>query len=62
MIILKIIISWQDGSDQSLKERYTTLRTDSLYSQETYEYTKRMITPVMASLAELIRSSPPVQR
>ena len=52
------ILICQDGSDQRLKERYSTLKGDSLYTRETYEYTKRTITPVMASLAELIRSSP----
>ena len=29
-----------------------------MYSRDTYEYTRRTMTPVMASLAELVRSTP----
>ena len=40
-----------------MKEKYKTLEQDSLYTKDTYEYTRRTMTPVMASLAELIRST-----
>ena len=46
------------GSDGTLLEKYQTLSKDSLYTKETYEYTKRTLTPIMASLAELIRATP----
>ena len=47
----------KDGSDKVLLEKYSTLCKDSLYTKDTYEYTKRTMTPIMASLAELIRST-----
>ena len=47
----------KQGDDQVLLDKYSTLCKDSLYSKETYEYTKRTMTPIMASLAELIRST-----
>ena len=52
------MIDTQDGSDEKLRENWSTLREDSLYSRDTYEYTRRTMTPVMASLAELVRSTP----
>ena len=48
----------KQGCDQVLLDKYSTMCKDSLYTKETYEYTKRTMTPVMASLAELIRSTP----
>ena len=39
----------------SVLEKYPYLREDSLYRESTEGFTKRTITPVMASLAELIR-------
>ena len=51
----KLNSTFQDGSDQRLRERWSTLEDDSLYTKDTYEYTRRTMTPVMASLAELIR-------
>ena len=39
-------------------ERYPYLREDSLYRGNTSDFTKRTITPVMASLAELLRNTP----
>ena len=38
-----------------MKDQYSTLTLDSLYTKDTYEYTRRTMTPVMACLAELIR-------
>ena len=47
----------KQGRDKTLLDKYTTLCKDSLYSEDTYENTRRTMTPVMASLAELIRST-----
>ena len=48
----------KSGSNQSLLEAYPYLAEDSLYRTDTSDFTKRTITPVMASLAELLRSTP----
>ena len=48
----------KSGSNQSLLEAYPYLAEDSLYRADTSDFTKRTITPVMASLAELLRSTP----
>ena len=48
----------KNGSNQSLLEAYPYLAEDSLYRADTSDFTKRTITPVMASLAELLRSTP----
>ncbi len=44
------------GSNAALLERYPYLSEDSLYRPSTEDFTKRTITPVMASLAELLRT------
>ena len=46
------------GDNKKLLERYPCLAEDSLYRESTEGFTKRTITPVMASLAELLRSTP----
>ena len=43
---------------QAILESYAYLKEDSLYRPSTSDFTKRAITPVMASLAELIRNTP----
>ena len=48
----------KNGSNQYLIDKYRLLAKDSLYRKDTYEFTNRTLTPVMASLAELIRSTP----
>ena len=48
----------KDGSDSNLLKQYNTLSEDPLYCKDTYEFTRRTMTPVMASLAELIRATP----
>jgi len=45
------------GSNDSLLNAYTYLAEDSLYRSDTSDFTKRTITPVMASLAELLRNT-----
>ena len=46
------------GEDKHLHEKYTTLSKDSVYTKENHEHIKRTMTPIMANLAELIRSTP----
>lgn len=46
------------GSNDWILERYPYLVEDSLYRPSTEGFTKRTITPVMASLAELLRKTP----
>ena len=46
------------GRVEALMEKYSLLAKDSLYRKDTYEFTNRTLTPIMASLAEVIRSSP----
>lgn len=46
------------GSNANMLESYPYLAEDSLYRESTEGFTKRTITPVMASLAELLRNSP----
>ena len=48
----------KDGNNERILDRYKYLSEDSLYRDNTHDFTKRTITPVMASLAELIRSTP----
>ena len=48
----------KEGNVQMLIEKYGLLAKDSLYRKDTYEFTNRTLTPIMASLAELIRSEP----
>ena len=48
----------KSGSNQNLLEAYPYLAEDSLYRTDTSDFTKRTITPVMASLAELLPSTP----
>jgi hypothetical protein len=45
------------GNNESILEKYKYLTEDSLYRENTSDFTKRTITPVMASLAELLRST-----
>ena len=45
----------KQGDNGKLLERYGCLAEDSLYRESTEGFTKRTITPVMASLAELLR-------
>lgn len=45
------------GSNDSLLNAYNYLAEDSLYRADTSDFTKRTITPVMASLAELLRNT-----
>ena len=45
----------KDGRNESLLTAYPYLAEDSLYRADTSDFTKRTITPVMASLAELLR-------
>ena len=64
----------KEGNCENLFERFPTLREDrykdskkssfgrilcSLYRSDTYEFTNRTFTPILASLAELIRFFPP---
>ena len=46
------------GNNERILDKYKYLSEDSLYRENTHDFTKRTITPVMASLAELIRSTP----
>ncbi len=46
-----------DECNAALLERYPYLSEDSLYRQSTEDFTKRTITPVMASLAEVLRKA-----
>lgn len=48
----------KDGDNENLLKSYTYLAEDSLYRADTSDFTKRTITPVMASLAELLRNTP----
>jgi len=48
----------KEGSNANMLEKYAYLNEDSLYRESTADFTKRTITPVMASLAELIRNTP----
>ena len=48
----------KEGSNQQMLEKYSYLNEDSLYRESTSDFTKRTITPVMASLAELLRNTP----
>lgn len=48
----------KEGNCANLLERFPALREDSLYRDDTYEFTNRTFTPILASLAELIRCSP----
>lgn len=48
----------KEGNCENLFERFPTLREDSLYRSDTYEFTNRTFTPILASLAELIRCTP----
>ena len=48
----------KDGNNERILDKYKYLSEDSLYRDNTHDFTKRTITPVMASLAELIRSTP----
>ena len=50
------------GSNDNLLNAYGYLAEDSLYRADTSDFTKRTITPVMASLAELLRSTPKYQQ
>ena len=45
------------GSNANMLEAYPYLTEDSLYRESTEGFTKRTITPVMASLAELLRNT-----
>ena len=45
------------GSNDNLLNAYAYLAEDSLYRSDTSDFTKRTITPVMASLAELLRNT-----
>ena len=45
------------GSNANILENYPYLTEDSLYRESTEGFTKRTITPVMASLAELLRNT-----
>jgi hypothetical protein len=47
----------KEGDNDDLLGRYTYLSEDSLYRSDTSDFTKRTITPVMASLAELLRNT-----
>ena len=48
----------KEGSNQRILEKYKYLTEDSLYRENSSDFTKRTITPVMASLAELLRNTP----
>ena len=48
----------KEGDNENLLKCYTYLAEDSLYRADTSDFTKRTITPVMASLAELLRNTP----
>ena len=50
------------GDNDNLLNAYGYLAEDSLYRADTSDFTKRTITPVMASLAELLRSTPKYQQ
>ncbi|CAM6055219.1 unnamed protein product [Sphagnum tenellum] len=45
------------GENDFMLERYPYLVEDSLYRPSTEGFTKRTITPVMASLAEMLRNT-----
>jgi len=45
------------GSNDNMLNTYAYLAEDSLYRSDTSDFTKRTITPVMASLAELLRNT-----
>ena len=47
----------KNGSNENLLNSYPYLGEDSLYRPDTSDFTKRTITPVMASLAELLRNT-----
>lgn len=47
----------KQGNNANLLEAYKYLAEDSLYRSDTSDFTKRTITPVMASLAELLRNT-----
>ena len=46
------------GCNARMLENYKYLVEDSLYRESTADFTKRTITPVMASLAEVLRNTP----
>ena len=48
----------KEGSNETMLNKYNYLVEDSLYREGTSDFTKRTITPVMASLAELLRNTP----
>lgn len=48
----------KQGQNDFILEQYPYLAEDSLYRESTEGFTKRTITPVMASLAELLRNTP----
>ena len=48
----------KNGTNDNLLKAYPYLAEDSLYRIDTSDFTKRTITPVMASLAELLRCTP----
>ncbi|XP_023334969.1 uncharacterized protein LOC111706347 isoform X3 [Eurytemora carolleeae] len=52
-----ISLCMSENSPEVLLEKYPKLREDSLYREDTREFTNRTMTPVMASLAEVLRSS-----
>ena len=52
---LKCMRGCQKSINKFLLQRYPYLGEDSLYRDSTEAFIKRTITPVMASLAELIR-------
>ena len=45
------------GQNDRILDKYKYLSEDSLYRENTSDFTKRTITPVMASLAELLRNT-----
>ena len=47
----------KEGSNEFMLDKYGYLVEDSLYRESTADFTKRTITPVMASLAELLRNT-----
>ena len=47
----------KNSSNDQLLNAYPYLAEDSLYRADTSDFTKRTITPVMASLAELLRNT-----
>ena len=52
----------KNDNNENLLNAYGYLAEDSLYRSDTSDFTKRTITPVMASLAELLRSTPKYQQ